>query len=66
MIEILASSLRVATPLIFAAMGGFLCERAGVATICLEGVLLTTAWTAASVTYFSHNPYFGTCAALVV
>jgi simple sugar transport system permease protein len=66
MIEILASSLRVATPLIFAAMGGFLCERAGVATICLEGVLLTTAWTAASVTYFSHNPYLGTGAALMV
>ncbi len=66
MIDIFASALRLATPLIFAAMGGFLCERSGVATICLEAVLLTSAWTAASVTYFSHSPFLGTAAALWV
>lgn len=66
MVEILGSTLRLATPLIFAAMGGFLCERSGIATICLEAVLLTSAWTAACVTYFTHNPYLGTLAALLV
>jgi len=66
MMELLLSTLRLSTPLIFAAMGGFLCERSGVATICLEGVLLTSAWAAATVTYFTHNPYLGAMAALIV
>lgn len=66
MIEILASTFRLATPLIFAAMGGFLCERSGIATICLEAVLLTTAWTSACVTYFSHSPYLGLLSAMIV
>lgn len=66
MIELLASTIRLSTPLIFAAMGGFFCERSGIATICLEGVLLTSAWAAATVTYFSHNPYLGVLAAVFV
>lgn len=66
MMDILASSFRLSTPLIFAALGGFLCERSGVATICLEGVLLTAAWTAATVTYFTQNPYLGAVAAMIV
>jgi general nucleoside transport system permease protein len=65
MIELLASTLRLATPLIFAAMGGLFCERAGVATICLEGVMLTGAWAAATATYFTQDPYIGICAGLV-
>ncbi len=65
MIEILSSTLRLATPLIFAAMGGFLCERSGIATICLEGVLLTSAWAGATVTYYT-NPYLGVLAAIIV
>jgi len=66
MMELFSSSLRLATPLIFAALGGFLCERSGIATICLEGVLLTSAWTAATVTYYTQNPYFGAAAAMVI
>lgn len=66
MMELLLSTLRLSTPLIFAAMGGFLCERSGVATICLEGVLLTSAWAAATVTYLTHSPYLGAIAALIV
>jgi general nucleoside transport system permease protein len=65
MIELLASSLRLATPLIFAAMGGLFCERAGIATICLEGVMLMGAWAGASVTYFTQDPYLGLCAGVI-
>jgi ABC-type uncharacterized transport system permease subunit len=62
MTEMIASTLRLATPLIFAALGGLICERSGIATICLEGVLLFSAWTAATVGYFTGNPYFAlTC-----
>lgn len=65
MIELLASTLRLATPLIFAAMGGFFCERAGVATICLEGVMLSGAWAAATTTYFTQDPYIGIAAGML-
>ncbi|MCB0417865.1 MAG: ABC transporter permease [Bdellovibrionales bacterium] len=66
MIELLASSIRLATPLLFASMGGLLCERAGVATICLEGVMLTSAWTAAVVNYYTHNAWLAVTVALWV
>ena len=59
MIELLASALRLATPLLFAAMGGLISERSGIATICLEGVMIIGAWTAATVTYYMHNPWLG-------
>lgn len=63
MSELLASTLRLSTPLLFAAMGGLLCERPGIATICLEGVMLVGAFTAATVTAFTHDAYLGvTCA----
>lgn len=59
MIELIASALRLSTPLLFAAMGGLLCERSGIATICLEGVMLVGAWTAATCTYLSGSPEVG-------
>ncbi len=57
--ELASSTLRMSVPLIFAAMGGLLCERAGVATICLEGVMLIGAWTAAVVNLETGNPWLG-------
>jgi simple sugar transport system permease protein len=40
-------SLRVATPLVYAAVGGVLCERAGTVNLALEGELLAGAFAAA-------------------
>jgi general nucleoside transport system permease protein len=42
--ELLAASLRIATPLLFAALGGILAERAGVFAVGLEGMMLTGAF----------------------
>ena len=53
------STIRTATPLIFAALGGLFSERAGVINIALEGLMLAGAFTAAVVTYEMHNPYLG-------
>lgn len=56
---LLFSTIRFATPLIFAALGGMFSERSGVINIALEGLMLAGAFTAAVVTYESGNPFFG-------
>lgn len=59
------STLFMGTPLIFAAMGGFFSERAGVINIALEGLMLFGAFFAAVVTYWTHEPVYGLIAACV-
>lgn len=61
---LIASTIRLATPLILAALGGLYSERGGVINIALEGIMLAGAFTAASVTVFSHNPWIGVLAAM--
>jgi len=57
--QLFESTLRVSTPLIFAALGGLLSERSGVINIALEGLLLIGAFAAAVVTYVTHSPWIG-------
>jgi general nucleoside transport system permease protein len=58
-IALLFSTIRLATPLIFAALGGMFSERAGVINIALEGLMLAGAFTAAVATYQLNNPFLG-------
>lgn len=53
------SAIRLATPLVFAALGGMFSERSGVINIALEGLMLVGAFTAAVATYELSNPYLG-------
>ena len=54
-VEILAAALRIATPLLFAALGGILSERAGVFAVGLEGMMLTGAFAGVIATHaFGH------------
>ncbi|HKX29985.1 MAG TPA: ABC transporter permease [Blastocatellia bacterium] len=62
---LIASTIRLSIPLIFAALGGLYSERGGVVNIALEGMMLAGAFTAATVTVFTHNPWIGLLAAML-
>lgn len=63
-LALIASTIRLATPLILAALGGLYSERAGIINIALEGLMLAGAFTAAVVTYYTRNPWIGLLAAM--
>jgi simple sugar transport system permease protein len=62
-ISLVFSTIRLATPLVWAAIGGLYAERAGVINIALEGLMLAGAFTAASVTWYTGSPWLGLAAA---
>ena len=62
---ILASSLRLAVPLIFACLAGLWSERAGIFDIGLEGKMLVAAFAAAVAAYETGNAWVGLGAGIV-
>jgi general nucleoside transport system permease protein len=63
-VSLIWSTMRLATPLVLAALGGLFSERAGVINIALEGTMLAGAFTAAAVTYAVGNPWVGLLAGI--
>jgi len=64
-LSLVFSTIRLATPLVWAAIGGLYSERAGVINIALEGLMLAGAFTAAAVTFYTHSPWAGVGAAMM-
>lgn len=65
-ILLLDASLRLATPLLFAALAGMISERAGIIDIGLEGKMLLSAFAAAAVASITGSAWQGLIAAVVV
>jgi general nucleoside transport system permease protein len=60
-----AATLRYATPLTFAAIGGLFCERSGVINVALDGMLLTGAYFGIWAVDWSHRWYVGVLVAML-
>jgi len=63
---LLESTVQRAVPIVFGALSGVLCERAGVVNIAIEGMLLSGAFVSAVVTSATDNPWIGIASAILI
>jgi simple sugar transport system permease protein len=61
---VLESTVQRSVPIVFGALSGVLCERAGVVNIAIEGMLLGGAFVSAVVASATGNPWLGILAAI--
>jgi general nucleoside transport system permease protein len=64
LLQILDSSLRLATPLLLACLAGLFSERAGIFDIGLEGKMLSAAMASAAVAYLTGSAWLGLLAGI--
>lgn len=64
-IELLNSGIRLATPVLLAALGGALCNQAGVLNLALESKMLLGAFVGIVMAFYLGNSYLGLVVAMV-
>lgn len=65
-IELVRSSIRLATPITLAGLGSLICLRAGIINLALEGKLLLGAFNAIVLGFIIGNSYLGIAAAVII
>ncbi len=60
---IIGNTLMFATPLLYAALGGLMSEKSGVVNLGLEGIMTIGALVAATVGFYTQNPWLAFAAA---
>jgi ABC-type uncharacterized transport system permease subunit len=65
-VGLFAAALRMATPLVFASVGGIFSERVGIVNIALEGMMLAGAFSGVLATFATGNPWLGVLASVLV
>ncbi len=65
-VGLFAAALRMATPLVYASLGGIFSERVGIVNIALEGMMLTGAFTGVLASFYSGSAWIGVLAAILV
>ncbi len=64
-LAVIRSGIRLATPIILAAIGGALCNRAGVLNFALEGMMLFGAFSGIVAAFLLGNTYLGVGVAVI-
>jgi simple sugar transport system permease protein len=65
-VGLFAAALRMATPIVYAALGGIFSERVGIINIGLEGTMLASAFAGVTVSFYTGNPWLGVVVAVLV
>jgi simple sugar transport system permease protein len=65
-LALIASTIRLVTPLILAALAGLFCERSGIVDIALEGKMLAAAFAAAATAAVTGSAWTGLGAGILV
>jgi simple sugar transport system permease protein len=65
-VKLLATTIHMSTPILFAALGELIAERSGVLNLGLEGIMLIGAFAGFWITYSLNNLYLGIIFSLIV
>lgn len=63
---VIASTIRVATPLIYGTLGEMFCERSGVLNLGIEGTMFIGAFSGFTIAYFTGSTELGILGALLI